>query len=61
MDNSEAKKVDIVCSYCGSRAVYRDAFASWNLSKQCWELSNVYDDAYCSDCEGETSLTEMAL
>ena len=55
------ERIDVYCSWCGSRDVYRDAYASWNIATQCWELSNVYDNGYCADCEGETRLAETGI
>lgn len=45
-----------VCNRCGSDAVLRDAYAEWDVEKQDWVLQNVFDDAFCEDCEGECKL-----
>lgn len=55
------KRIDIVCSDCGSRNVMRDAWARWNTSAQCWELGDVFDQGYCEDCDGEATLKEIPL
>lgn len=47
-----------VCRCCGSDQVLRDAWASWNADSQQWELDNIFDHAYCTNCDGETSITE---
>lgn len=52
------QKITIHCRYCLSEEVNRDAYVTWDTEKQEWELSNVYDHAYCNDCEGETKLVE---
>lgn len=46
------------CSECGSRDVRIDAWAEWDILTQRWILSETYDNAYCRDCEGETTLVE---
>jgi hypothetical protein len=51
--------VDVVCSSCRSPNVKRDAWASWNLETQQWELESVHDHAYCDDCGGETKTEEI--
>lgn len=44
------------CHACGSERVTRDAWACWNPESGLWELENVFDDAHCHKCEGETKL-----
>ena len=56
---SNPPKIRIVCSYCRSESVTRDANASWNPDTQDWELEGVMDAAYCNDCGGECSLEEV--
>ena len=58
---SENVKMDIACSYCGSRDVYRDATADWNPDSQSWELRAVMDQGFCEDCGGESTLTDHPL
>lgn len=53
--------IKIVCKHCGSDNVMRDAWATWNVELQEWELLNVYDNAYCNECDGETSLKEVEI
>ena len=48
-----------ICSHCKGNNVLRDAFAAWDESAQDWVLENVYDYAYCPDCEGETTIKEI--
>ena len=46
------------CTTCGSDQVMCDAYAYWDYAKQSWELHSTYDGNYfCSECEGETSIT----
>ncbi len=44
------------CSKCGSDAVVRDAWASWNADTQTWQLKQVFDHTFCPVCEEETKL-----
>lgn len=44
------------CSSCGSDDILRDAWASWDFLSQTWVLDNVFDQAYCEDCEGDCSI-----
>lgn len=48
----------MICRDCGGENVKRDAWASWNFEKQDWVLDNYFDDAFCEDCEGSTSIDE---
>lgn len=45
-----------VCQTCGSERVAKDAWACWNPETGLWELENVFDDAHCHQCEGQTKL-----
>lgn len=58
---SESVKVDMACSYCGSRDVMRDAWAEWDTEKQDWALRSVFDHAHCEVCDGDTTLSEVTL
>lgn len=53
--------IQIVCKYCGSDDVKRDAWAEWNPEAQKWVLSSVFDEAFCECCEGSTTLAEQPL
>lgn len=54
-------RIKMVCSHCGSDDVMRDAYAAWDTVNQDWMLCNVFDQAYCNQCGGETSLTAVEL
>ena len=58
---SENQKVQMICSHCGSEEVKRDAWAEWDVEKQDWVLSSVYDNTYCEGCEEETTLSETLV
>lgn len=53
--------VDIICGWCGSRRVSRDAWADWDVAWQEWVLSAVFDQGFCHQCERERSLVEAAV
>jgi hypothetical protein len=53
------KPVYKVCETCGSFDVQCDAYASWNPVKQTWELSELFQQEYCSECDGETNVTDL--
>ena len=48
------KGAEPVCRTCGSPRVLRDAWAEWNSVTGMWELSQVFDDGYCQQCEEPT-------
>lgn len=56
-----SSKVVIFCKTCGSTNVQRDAYAEWDTEAQKWELGHVFDQGYCSFCDGEASLGEAPL
>jgi len=47
-------KIKYVCKHCGGDNVTRDAWASWDESKQNWIVADVFDYVFCHDCEEET-------
>ena len=55
-------KVKMVCSTCGSDDVRADAYASWNVDTQEWELSSTFDKgSYCLTCSGECRIDEKII
>ena len=48
----------IVCPYCKSENIVRDACATWNGTE--WVLAGLYDDITCQDCDAEFYGTEKA-
>lgn len=56
-----SQKIKMVCAYCGSDRVMRDAWAEWDVERQEWVLLTVFDYAHCEDCGGETSLSEVEI
>lgn len=57
----EKRGIRVVCRACGGEHVRRDADAIWNVEKQQWELGEVYYNATCDDCGGETSLAGVRI
>lgn len=53
--------IRIVCSWCGSTDVSRDAWAAWNVARQDWVLSSVFDAGFCQACECERGLKEVGF
>lgn len=54
----KAKRVALVCPYCGSAAIAADASAHWCVDTQEWELSASYDSKTCDDCGEEFDSAE---
>lgn len=48
-----------VCSECKSDHIVIDAWAKWNAGLQLWELNEVFQQGYCSECMGETKIKEV--
>ena len=44
------------CSWCGNTQLLADAYAEWDSSNQRWVIHCVFDEAFCNDCEGVTSI-----
>lgn len=48
------------CKHCGCEAVLVDAMGKWDFAQQRWVLNSTYDTHYCPDCDGETSIQDVA-
>ncbi len=46
-------KIKMICPYCGSDDVTRDALARWSMPKQKWEVSSELDTMQCEACGRE--------
>lgn len=55
------RRIQIICTKCGSTDVGRDAWAQWDFRMQSWLLRNVFDQGYCFVCDVEVRLTERSL
>lgn len=61
---SKQPPLRMICSYCGSERVLRDAYAAWDVRRQKWVLQNVFDAAVCESerCNGgETRIDEVTV
>lgn len=45
--------IKFICNSCQSESILCDAYASFNIETQKWELFDVYDDMICNDCGGK--------
>ena len=54
-------RIQVICKWCGSTSINKDAYASWNVDTQVWELDDVNEYESCGDCEDETSTEEINL
>jgi len=45
-----------ICKQCHSPEVFCDAYADWGQENQKWELCSTYDNYWCTECDGETTL-----
>ena len=50
-----------VCSSCGSEDVRVDAWVTWSEARQAWEVAEVFDAAFCAQCDGETSIVDQEV
>jgi len=46
-------RIELYCDTCGSTNIGRDACAHWDVLKQKWVFTDVYDCRWCSDCGSE--------
>jgi ribosomal protein L37AE/L43A len=50
-----------VCSNCGSENVRRDAWATWDVETQSWELAVVFQAGFYDDCDDVASLDAIEI
>ena len=50
---SAMPKIKMICPYCGSDDVTRDALARWSVPEQKWEVSSELDTMQCEACGRE--------
>jgi len=53
--------IQYACRHCGGTDVCVDAWADWDVEQQRWTMGEAFPQAFCRNCEGETSLVEIAL
>jgi hypothetical protein len=61
VETTTEPKVRMVCKYCGSTDVARDAWAEWDEDAQEWVLGPVYDYSKCLSCEEEKCIIEVPI
>ena len=54
-------KHTFICSTCKGDGVTLDANAEFNEDTQKWELASTFQQAFCQDCDGETSLKKVPI
>lgn len=62
LEPPKPKKIEMVCSTCGSDEVLCDAYAEWCVETQDWILHSTYDKgAHCDRCGGECRIVEQEI
>ena len=55
-------RVVMVCAKCGGQNVLADAYCSWNVEEQQWEIAGTFDKgALCEYCDGPCRIEEREL
>ena len=49
----------MACRTCGSDRVVRDAWACWSVERQEWELGEIFDQAFCLNCEDDCTIESV--
>ena len=55
------KRINYICTHCGSSDVVFDAYAEWNPETQEFEIYNTFDDSWCNECEGANTVKTVDL
>ena len=55
---NETKRIIKVCGECGSENVFHDAVFLWDLMSQRWVLGELFNYAFCKDCDDECSIED---
>jgi ribosomal protein L37AE/L43A len=53
--------IRLICKYCASEKITRDASAVWDVRSQSWVLSAVQDQMVCEDCGQENMIFEASV
>ncbi|WP_133243812.1 hypothetical protein [Sphingomonas pokkalii] len=53
--------IDYVCEHCGAPGMTRDAWAEWSTTEQRWQLTTLFDFAFCHMCHRPTRLVVHPL
>ncbi|MGL4314601.1 MAG: hypothetical protein ACRCSO_11500 [Sphingomonas sp.] len=59
-NESGTVRVNYVCRRCTSAQVTRDGWLSWDVRRQRWGIAEMFDTAWCHQCNAQTSLIEHA-
>lgn len=59
MPTTKPKHV-IRCTTCHGDEILRDAWACWSFERQEWELSQIFDHAYCETCESDCMIESIS-
>ena len=57
----EIDMINKICNHCGGDNILRDAFAEWDFQTQAWVLQNVFDEYFCEDCGGSTTIVDETM
>ena len=60
-EQSDGRRVRMVCGACGSPQVTRDAWAEWDEERQAWTLGAVFAFAFCHRCQQAARIEERVL
>lgn len=58
--SDKQKRVNYVCDVCREDVLF-EAFAAWDVARQENVLDSSFDEAFCPNCQGETTAVEVAL
>ena len=52
----------MICAKCGGQNVLADAYCSWSVEEQQWEIASTFEKgAVCEDCDGPCWIEEREL
>ncbi|SCA58128.1 hypothetical protein MTBPR1_80182 [Candidatus Terasakiella magnetica] len=56
-----SNKIKIVCTSCGNNEILVDAYATWSIELQKYELSSTFEKAHCEKCDCMVSFHEVKI
>ena len=45
------KRINYICTHCGSSDICFDAYAQWNPETQEFEVYDTFDKSWCRECD----------